>query len=203
MKMIEIKLRSATAELEKLTAKKERAEKALAKATEKANRLNANMTKEEYIAWIETVKTNENGFIESKADIERNGAYFDLFSARRNLMEVNEAIEKAERRFQKTEKAVDEYREEVKKITDLKRKEELFKLEFVKEQKEWAKDGIKLEARYCGKTPNGKRFVIERNNGWTERSLHCYSLWIGDMESGNTIFTSGEFWRAYAVIKKS
>lgn len=203
MKMVEVKLRSTAKELEKLTARKERAEKALAKATEKANRLNADMSKAEYIAWIETVETTENGFIANKADIERNGAYFDLCIARRNLEEVNEAIEKAERRFQKAEQAVDEYREEVNKLEDLKRKEELLKLEFEQEQKEWAKDGITLKGRYYGETPNGKRFVIERNNGWTERSLHCYSLWIGDMESGNTIFTSGEFWRAYAVVKKS
>ena len=70
--------------------------------------------------------------------------------------------------------------------------------EFEKEQKQWAKDGITLEARYYGTTPNGKRFYIERNNGVTFRSMHCFTLTI----DGETIFTSGEFWRAYAEIKR-
>ena len=90
------------------------------------------------------------------------------------------------------------YHKEVQKITDLKEREKLMQAEFEKEQKQWAKDGITLEERYYGTTPNGKRFYIERNNGVTFRSMHCFTLTI----DGETIFTSGEFWRAYSEIKR-
>ena len=103
----------------------------------------------------------------------------------------------AEKRLAKADEKVAEYRAQVEAMEDLKSKEELQKLEFEQEQKEWAKDGITLEYRYTGKTPKGETFLIAGNNGYTERSLHCVTLYIG----GETIFTSGEFWRAYAVIK--
>ena len=99
----------------------------------------------------------------------------------------------------KAEAELNAYHEEVERIEDLKKKEELFKLEFEQEQKEWAKDGITLKGRYYGTTPQGKKFWIEGNNGFTRRSLHCFTLTI----DGETIFTSGEFWRAYGVIKNS
>ena len=199
MKMVEVKLRSATRELEKLSARKERAEKALKKATDKANKLGCNWTKEEHAEWMKTVETTPDGnWIANDSDIKINGVYFDVVRAKRDLEEVNEAIKNAEKRLEASQKAVDEYLEELNRISDIKQKEELLKLEFEQERKEWAKDGITLKGRYYGITPNGCNFIAERNNGFTERSLHCYSLWI----DGNTIFTSGEFWRVYATIKK-
>ena len=81
----------------------------------------------------------------------------------------------------------------------LVKKEELYRLEFEEERKEWLKDGIVLESRYYGMTPSGQRFYIHGNCGMTLRSRHCFTLTI----NGDTIFTSGEFWRAYSVIKRS
>ena len=127
------------------------------------------------------------------------GAWCDLFGAEREVADIKERITYAEKRHQKAEQMFEEYIAEVEKIEDLKMREELRKLEFEAEQKEWAKDGITLEGRYYGATPNGKRFYVLGNNGWTERSLHCFTLYI----DGETIFTSGEFWRAYGVIKNS
>ena len=68
---------------------------------------------------------------------------------------------------------------------------------------ECLKDGIKVEEvnnRWMnGTTPNGKRFLMEINNGYTLRSFHCYTLKI-DRE---TIFTSGDFSTCYYQLKNN
>ena len=112
--------------------------------------------------------------------------------AQRVILELKDKLAKAE-------DEVNTYYAEVEKIADLKAKEELFKNRFEEEQKEWTKDGITLEERYNGKTPSGKQFWIGGNRGFTNRSWHCFTLYI----DGVCIFTSGEFWRCYATIKKS
>lgn len=199
MKRVEITYRSHLNELNKLNAKLERAEKTYQKKLAAAEKLGvANWSKDERIAWLETVP-KENGWLINKSDIKKNGAWFDLYSAKRDLEDLKLQIGRAEKRFEKAAEAVIAYQEELKKITDLKEMERLMREEFEQEQKEWAKDGITLETRYTGKTPKGKGFGIWSNNGFTERSWHCYSLVI----DGEMIFTSGEFWRAYGVIKNS
>ena len=134
-----------------------------------------------------------------KEDIAKNGAWFDLISARNRVEEIKRSINNAEKRFEQAEEKVTEYRVQVANMKDLQQKEELRKLEFEAEQKEWMKDGIELKGRYWGITPQGKKFNIYGNNGFTIRSLHCFTLYI----NGETIFTSGEFWRAYGVVKNS
>lgn len=199
MKRIEITYRSNLNELDKLNAKLERAEKNLEKKRAAAEKMGvAEWSVNEWRAWMDTVET-ENGWILNKEDVKKNSAFDGLWCAERDLEEVKEAIERAEKRFAKIEKKLDEYRAEVEKIEDLKMKEELWKLEFEQEQKEWKKDGITLEGRYYGTTPSGKRFTIVRNWGFTKRSLHCYTLTV----DGKTVFTSGEFWRAYGDIKNN
>lgn len=205
MKMVEIKLRSNYAELEKLGQKLERAERKVAKKYEAALKAGvAGWSLKFWREWIDRVEKTENGWIVNQADVKKNGAFNDLWDARRDLEEIKEEIQKAEARTAKAEAEVEAYHAELEKIEDLKRKEELFKLEFEAEQKEWAKDGIKLTSRYTGFTPKGKWFCIDRNQGWTTRSLHCFTLTICDEQARpQTIFTSGEFWRAYAVVKNS
>ena len=199
MKMVEIKLRARTTELEKLTARKARCEKALEKARAKAVKLDAVMTRDEHMAWLKTVATTEDGWIINKADIKRNGAWYDLHRAESDLEDVEREIRNANTRFEKALDEAEKHRAELKAEQELKNIEELMRKEFEREQKEWAKDGITLTARYMGITPNGRKFWIERNHGWTERSLHCFTLSI----DGDTVFTSGEFWRAYSVVKNS
>jgi hypothetical protein len=197
MKRIEISYRSAVAEMAKLQKKLDRAEKALAKKKAVADKYGVTeWSKAEHRAWLETVPAN-NGFILNQEDVDKNGAWFDLRCAEDDLLEVKEAISRVESKLSKAEQEVDQYHKEIEKIADLKQKELLWQMEFEEEQKEWAKDGIILENRYYGTTPAGKSFVIYDNNGITERSRHCFSLRI----AGETIFTSGEFWRAYAEIK--
>lgn len=199
MKMIEIKLRSQTAELEKLTARKERAEAKLQKACAKAEKLGvAGWSMEDFRAYVDTMEVKDGWFTDKK-QIEKKAAWSDRWSAERELNEINASVERAEVRFAKAEAEVETYRAQVRAQMSAKEREELMKAEFEQEQKEWSKDGIKLEDRYYGETPKGKRFFIERNHGFTDRSWHCFTLTI----SGQTIFTSGEFWRCYSVIKNS
>lgn len=50
---------------------------------------------------------------------------------------------------------------------------------------------------FKGVTANGKRWTLEGNNGWTERSRYCGTLYI---EGEGTIFTSGRLDRAFDYI---
>ena len=199
MKMVEITYNKEVKELEKLNARLERAKKAYEKKLETAKKYGVeNWDSNDRHKWLETVETTENGFIVNKSDIKINSAWFDMVCAENEVKDLEKSIERAEKRFEKAEIKLDEYHKEVQKIADLKEREKLRQAEFEKEQKQWAKDGITLESRYYGTTPNGKRFYIERNHGVTIRSLYCFTLTI----DGETIFTSGEFWRAYIEIKR-
>lgn len=199
MKRVEISYRSNMNELYKLNARLERAEKVYTKRLANAEKLGvAEMTDDEHREWLASVPT-ENGWIINKEDIKKNGAWFDLLSARNNLEDVKRQIENAEKRLQKVEEELTAYREELAQVADLQEKGKLMALEFENEQKEWKKDGIDLKGRYYGTTPSGKKFSVYGNCGYTLRSRHCFTLRI----DGETIFTSGEFWRAYGVIKNS
>ena len=199
MKMIEIKNRAILNELDKYGIQLEKAEQALAKKQAIAEKLGvANWTDEDHINFMKTVEVVDNWMV-NKEEIKKNSAWFDLLRAKDRVEELKTSIEKAEKRLAKSQEIVDAYHAELDAIADLKTKEELQKLEFEQEQKEWAKDGINLEGRYWGSTKSGKRFWIYGNSGYTERSWHCFTLRV----DGETIFTSGEFWRAYGYLKRA
>ena len=198
MKRAEISYNTVVKELEKLEARLERAEKKLEKATAKAEKYGVkDMTVTEYREWISTVETDENYMIVNKADVEKNGAYFDYRGAKDDVAGLKARIERTEERLVKKFEAYEQEQELNKQISDAKSIEEKWQLEFEAEQKEWAKDGITLEARYYGSTPEGRRFFIAGNCGLEMRSRHCFTLYI----DGNVVFTSGYFWRAYLEIK--
>ena len=207
MKMVEISLRSITTELEKAEAQLVKAETQLVKKTAIAEKLNCKWTREEHIEWMNEVRQkhieageNQNDIIFlDKEEAKVNGAWFDWVHAQNRIEELQEKIERIKGKLEKAEAKVDEYHKNIEIIEDAKKREELWKLEFEAEQKEWLKDGIKLEGRYYGTTPSGKRFGISSNCGFTVRSLHCFTLYL----NGNTIFTSGEFWRCYLTIKNN
>lgn len=199
MKQVEIGYRSIMTELIKLNERLERAKTRLAKKQAAAEKYGvADMDNEAHAAWLKTVPT-QDGWITDKQAIKKNGAWYDLISAQSDVEDYERQIANAEKRMAKAEAKVAEYLAEVERVADLQRKEELQRLEFEQEQKEWKKDGITLEYRYSGYTPGGKRFWVYGNCGMTERSRHCYTLMI----DGNVVFTSGEFWRAYGIIKNS
>ena len=200
MKRVEITFTKYQKELEKLNAQLDRAKKSYDKKLANAVKYGvAEWDADDHTNWIATVEKINNIYIANKEDIKKNEAWWDLYSAKRAVDEITENIERAEKRLSKAEAEVNAYREEINKIEDLKAKEEFAKRTFEEEQKEWTKDGITLEGRYYGTTPSGKTFNIYGNNGFTDRSWHCFTLRI----NGETIFTSGEFWRAYAIIKKN
>jgi len=187
------------AEIEKLQISLEKAQKSYEKKLAQAEKLGVADWDDDYHRdWLRSVPNN-GGWMTDKNDIRKNGAWIDLNMAENRISEIEYKIEKAEKRLEKAEQEVQTYYDQIAQEADLRRKEELYRLEFEQEQKEWLKDGITLERRYAGTTPQGKRFCIMRNGGWTERSFHCYTLYI----DGNVVFTSGEFWRAYGIIKKS
>ena len=199
MKRVEITYTKYQKELEKLVARLERYEKSYEKKLATAQKYGvADWTAEDRNEFLRNAEATEWGFLVNKEDVKKNAAWWDLYCVKRDIEDTKNEIERAEKRFEKAMDAVDKYHAEVAQIDDLKAKEELMKIEFEQEQKEWAKDGITLVERYCGITPNGKRFAIYGNGGWTNRSWHCFTLRV----DGNVIFTSGEFWRAYAYIKK-
>lgn len=199
MKRIEITFRKHVKELEKLNAQLERAKKSYEKKLAIAEKYGvANWTPEDRNNWSDTVSTTDRGFFTNKEDEKKNGAWWDMECAKTEVEDIEGRIKREEARLEKSETDLNEYRAEVDRLDDMKAKEELRKMEFEQEQKEWMKDGITLEGRYYGITPNGKKFCISGNNGFTERSMHCFQLIV----DGETIFTSGEFWRAYAEIKK-
>lgn len=50
---------------------------------------------------------------------------------------------------------------------------------------------------YEGVTASGKKWELEGNNGWTERSRYCGRLWI---EGEGTVFTSGKLDKVFEYI---
>lgn len=48
-----------------------------------------------------------------------------------------------------------------------------------------------------GVTASGKKWVLEKNWGFTERSRHCGSLWV---EGTGTVFTSGKLDKVFDYI---
>ena len=199
MKKIEISFGKYQKELEKLNTQLERAEAAYNKKLAAAQKYGVeNWTPDDRHEWVQTVETTASGFFINKADEKKNGAWWDMVCAQSTIEDLKGRIERAEKRLDKAEQEVNEYYAELEKIADLKAKEELMQKRFEQEQAEWKKDGITLTRRYEGFTPQGQQFIIYGNNGFAQRSLHCYQLIIG----GQTIFTSGEFWRAYSEIKR-
>ena len=53
---------------------------------------------------------------------------------------------------------------------------------------------------YEGVTASGKKWELEGNNGWTERSRYCGRLWI---EGEGPVFTSGKLDRVFDYIMKA
>lgn len=106
MTRIEMQYNAAKKELEKAEARLARTSKAYAKKLENAKRLGvAEMDHEQHLAWTRTLETKE-GWLVNKADIEKNGAWFDLFSAERDWKEANENLDRASVKLLKLEAMV-------------------------------------------------------------------------------------------------
>lgn len=208
---------SKTKELDKLNAQLERAKNSYEKKLATAQKLGvAEWTCEDRNEWLTTVKTTEFGYIIDKADAKKNGAWFDLFSAKHSVEDIEDKIERAKRILSKY---MGEYGKELEQETAdeiTTQRSELMnryiapklteeEVRAIQEniRAEWAKDGITITEFYgsglSGLTPNGKKFNFYGNSGITERSWHCYTLNI----NGYTMFTSGTVCSCYKTIKRS
>lgn len=221
----ERKLESIEKEIAKLTKSLERCETLLAKKVEQCKKLGCLWTREEYRTIMDKFYARHAGEgivrLGNDDDIitaKQNGAYFDMSVRQGEVEDLKTRLENANRRHEKASAVVKEENEKNEKFQAEYARLSEMELNFLKqkreqEYKEWleqfvkacAEDGIAIDTKLikpsnnivCGTTPKGKRFCWELNNGTTERSWHCYSLRI----DGETIFTSGEWWRCYNVVK--
>lgn len=208
--MIERKAESVRKELEKLNARLVRENKTLAKKTAAAEKLNAICTDEEWFGGMRDKFTNEQAW-----------AWIDWTGAKRDIRDTESQIENAQKRLDKLTGKVEAQQEERAKEeaivarcnsienrmltqeqreANAARKEAEYKKWLAEFKAECLKDGIIIDNAcatwFDGTAANGKKFYLDRNNGWTERSWHCYSLTIG----GATVFTSGDFTTAYRYL---
>lgn len=209
--MIEKQISKAVKDLEKYTKSLQRHTALLEKATAKCNQLDCNWTWEQWIEhreaktftddqyWAWTKMRQEAEEIES---VERKLAYTNKHLDKLNGKAEAKAEEQAEAdRLDSMEsnwwKAI---KAEAEKTPEQRRAEYEAWLKQFKE--ECLKDGIIIDKAdsncITGKTASGKGFGMWINNGFTERSFHCYTLII----NGECIFTSGDFSTGYAYIKK-
>lgn len=90
-------------------------------------------------------------------------------------------------------------------ITGRIRKGEAWQRQFEKLSKVFFERGAEALAMHFtqrggtfeGVTAGGKKWILEGNNGWTERSRYCGTLFI---EGEGTIFTSGRFDKVFDYI---
>ena len=206
--MIERKAESIRKEIAKLETRLEKHETKLAKLTAKAEKMDALEWKD---LWNEVDPSNPN--FRKAEHIPFVSAYFDVHSERREVEDIKHSLENAKTRLEKVApqatKAESESKEnerianiEMGWFTKTAEERQAEYEAWLKEFKsECLKDGIAIEEAdhnwIIGKTASGKKFVMYRNSGFTERSWHCYTLRI----NGETVFTSGDFTTGYKIIK--
>lgn len=207
MTMNEKKMQSIQKELEKLTASLNRYKGFLEKKIAKCEKLACNWTREEMFAKRDSGEMSQKQW----------EAWFDKSITEGNVEDTERRINNAIKRL---EKATDIWEQESEKSEaeqafkdrtsgiesgwmklsqeERKARYEKWLAEF---KAECLKDGIVIDEVHSmlisGKTPGEKPFVLYNNCGWTERSLHCYTLRI----DGTVYFTSGTFQTCYRYIK--
>ena len=73
----------------------------------------------------------------------------------------------------------------------------LSKVFFEHGEKALAMNFMQYGHTYEGVTASGKKWILEGNHGWTERSRYCGSLYI---EGVGTVFTSGKLDKVFDYI---
>lgn len=200
--MAERKVESINKEIEKLQKSLDRNIARLAKKADAADKVDANWTEEEWF-----------GGKRETATAEQRMAYMDLSIARDEVSDIQRRMANAHTRLAKAtgiaENVVAE-RANAERVSKMDKGIWTAKAMTAEEFEAWlegfkadcAADGVLIES-YCGwlitgKTKSGNHFGLHLNSGSTFRSLHCYRLNI----NGETIFTSGEFSTAYAILKR-
>lgn len=202
MTMAEKKMNSIQKEIEKLEKSLDRYKGLLEKKVIKCEKLNCNWTREQMF------EKKNNGEMSQ----EQWSAWFDKSLKESDVEDTQKRLENAGKRF---EKAVAEYERSSEKTAEdekinakelqwleaVQKSEEEYHQWLTQFKKECALDGIIVEEAYStyivGYTKSGKRFSMCINSGWTERSLHSYTLKV----NGTVLFTSGLFSTGYRYLK--
>ena len=209
MTMTEKQMNGILKEIEKLTKSMTRYQGILDKKVAKCEKLGCNWNGDEWFEHRDTCTP------------EQNVAHFEMTVAQSNVDDTNRRLENAIKRlnkiagkFEVESKNAAENQKEMDRANEIesawlsvpKKSAEEREAEYqawLKQFKaECLKDGVIIENATSnsinGTTKSGKWFAMYINHGMTERSWHCYTLNI----DGSTIFTSGDFSTAYAIIKK-
>ena len=203
--MIEKKAASIQKEIEKYNTQLIRRKALLEKKIQKAEKVGANWSDEE-------AREHMNTWTQ-----EQYAAWFDLSLARDSVKEVEEHIAVATKRLNKLlpelatveakvqdDERIDEIKTSFEKslsLDDYLKAEEEYQKWLKWFKAECLKDGIIIEHYgnhlINGSLKNGKHFSMLINDGYTERSFHCYTLYIDN----ECIFTSGLFETAYKALR--
>lgn len=209
--MIEKQIAKANKDIEKYQKSIARHTALLEKAQAKCDELNCNWTWEQWIEHRESkTYTDDQYWAWSKRNSEQDEIKDAEERMAYSVKQLEKLTGKAEAKAQEQAEAdrISEIesgwwkavREELEKTPEQRQAEyEAWLKQF---KAECLKDGIIIEHvdNTCinGKTARGSRFAMYDNNGFTDRSLHCYTLYI----NGECIFTSGDFSTAYSRIRK-
>lgn len=200
--MIERKAESIRKEIEKYEKSLARYNAILEKKTAKAEAAGCRWTKEEFFAHRDKDMTDKQWNL-----------YFEMSLAQGNVEDIERRMENAKERLEKVlpqVAQVEANKTEEERIAEIETTCRKIKTITKEEYEEWLarfkaaclKDGVVIEGAdnnwVYGTAKSGKPFSIYINNGYTERSLHCYTLRI----DGETIFTSGDFETAYRIVKR-
>lgn len=115
--------------------------------------------------------------------------------------EVRNRIEKIIGTKDYTMQMASDLTERIKNATRWEKEyEKLAKVFLENGEKALAMNFIQKGRFYEGVTASGKKWELEGNNGWTERSRYCGRLWI---EGEGTVFTSGKLDKVFDYILKA
>lgn len=203
MTMAEKKLMSIQKELEKLNKSLERYKGIHEKKQGLCEKLDCDWSREQMI------EHRENGTMSDKQWI----AWFDRQISEGNVEDTESRIENALKRLARAEEEWAKVQGSIEEQEEITAKEEAWLKSFEKSEDDYykwlaefkadcLKDGIIIEdatGNYIrGFSRSGRKFSMYINDGWTERSLHSYTLRIEE----NTVFTSGLFSTGYRYLMK-
>lgn len=200
--MIEKKAESIRKEIEKYEKSLARYTAAFEKKAAKAEAAGCRWTKNEFFEHRDTDMTDKQWNLY----FEMSVAEGDVEDTKRRLANAKERLEKvlpqvANVEANKTEeKRIAEIEATCREIKTITKEE--YEVWLAKFKAACLKDGVVIEGAdnnwVYGTAKSGKPFSIYINNGYTERSLHCYTLRIAE----ETVFTSGDFETAYRIVKR-
>ena len=201
MTIAEKKVESIKKEIEKLTKSVERTTNSYNKKTEKCVKLGCDWTDEEMRLHSDIDMTDKQW----SAWFDRTVTESDMKDYQERLEHAFKRLERAEREFENVAERIAEDEAIANKENNwlelISKREEEYQKWLAQFKAECLEDGIVIEEAssnwITGTTPNGKRFSMYINNGWTERSFHSYTLRI----NGATYFTSGLFATGYRYLK--